>query len=205
MSPSRPGTPRRRTGRRPGHEDTRGHLLAAARQLFGEHGYDATSLRAVARAAEVDPALVVHYFGSKAGLFAAALDLPVDLSAVVPRIVAGPAEGVGERVVRFFLSVWEPPDGRERLLALVRGASSHDEAAATIREFFTEAVLTPVAAAIDRPDPQLRAALTGSQLVGLAMLRYVIRVEPITAADTDTLVAWLAPTVQRYLTGDGPA
>jgi AcrR family transcriptional regulator len=192
-----------RTGRRPGATSSRETILEAARASFAEQGYDATSVRGVARSAGVDPALVHHFFGSKEALFAAAMPLPVDFSAVLPAVLAGPRGRLGERLVRFFLGLWEDDAARMPLLALVRSAVTHEQAAETIRGFLTEAVLRPVAAAVRAPDPGLRATLVGSQLVGLAMVRYVVRVEPIASADVETVVRWVAPTVQRYLTAAG--
>lgn len=190
----------RRSGRRPGAADTRGEILAAARAEFAANGYDRASVRAIARAAGVDPALVHHYFGSKEKVFVAALDFPFDPEAVIPVLLDGGAGGVGERVVAFFLSVWEEPAGRERMLAVLRSAMLNEQAAAAFRGFVAEEVVGRVAAGLGLPDAALRATLAASQLVGMAMVRYVIRVEPLASAQVPAVVALFGPTVQRYLT-----
>lgn len=189
-----------RSGRRPGSTDTRDIVLAAARAAFASAGYDATSLRGIARQAGVDPALVIHYFSSKERLFATVMQLPDSLFDRVASLDAEPTTDLGQRVMRLFLSVWEDPAGGQAMTALIRSAVSHDQAATTLRGFMVEVLLGPLAATLDVPDRQLRAGLVASQLVGLAMLRYVVHLEPLCSAGTETLVSWLAPTVQRYFT-----
>ncbi|MEW2382110.1 TetR family transcriptional regulator [Micromonospora sp. NPDC047707] len=197
---------RRRTGRRPGNPDTRAAILAAARAAFADRGFDATSIRAIAAAAQVDPALVHHYFGSKDQLFLAAMEAPVDPREVLPRVLAGDRERVGERLVRTFLGVWDSPAGAAGL-ALLRSAVSNEWTARLVREFLTTQVLRRVLdhLDIDPAELPLRGSLVASQLVGLAMMRYVVRLEPVASAAPETLVAAIGPTVQRYLTGDLPA
>ena len=190
-----------RTGRRPGGGDTRAEILEAARAEFAAHGYDGTSLRAVARAADVDPALVHRFFGGKPGLFGAAMDLPADPGALVRAMLQDGTDGLGERIVRTFLGVWDSPEAQERLVALLRAGASSAASAELLRGFVTEAVLAPLAEATGRPDGRLRASLAGSQLVGLAMARYVVRIEPLASADVDTIAPLLGATLQRYLTG----
>ncbi|MDP9241509.1 MAG: TetR family transcriptional regulator [Actinomycetota bacterium] len=191
-----------RTGRRPGGSgDSRAAILAAARQALARHGYDRATVRGIAADAGVDPALVHHFFGTKQGLFAAAMEFPVDPAAVLPGLLAPGIDGLGERLVRFFLSLWDSADGFSPFLGLIRGAVSHKESAALLREFVTREVLGRVAAAVNESQPELRATLVGSQLVGLAMARYVVKLEPLASADPETIVAAVAPTVQRYLAG----
>lgn len=192
-----------RTGRRPATEDTRGAILAAARTSFSERGYDATSMRQVARDAGVDPALVAHYFGSKDALFAEALRVPIRPADFVAQVLAGDVDGLGERVARFFFSLWEDEVTRDPVLGLVRSAMSNDHAAELLRGFVTDALLGRIADGIGVADARLRATLVGSQLVGVGMLRYVVRVEPIASLGVDELVTWVAPTLQRYLVGEG--
>jgi AcrR family transcriptional regulator len=189
-------------GRRPGAGNTREDVLAAARRLFAERGYDAASLRAIAAAADVDPGMVRHFFGNKAGLFRAVMHFPIDFETAVPALLAGGPDGLGERLARFLLSIWEDPANRGPALAMIRSAVSHEESARMLREFITEQLLARVAAVLDRPEPRLRATLTASQAVGLIMTRYVVRVEPLASADVETIVAAVAPTFQRYLTGE---
>ena len=191
-------------GRRPGGVDTRQAIMEAARVDFAEQGYDGTSLRGIARRAEVDPALVHHYFGGKPQLFAAVMDIPADPAALIGAVVEGPRDQVGEALVRTFLAVWDSEDGRQRFQALMRAAVTHDEATRMLREFLTREVfgrvLRSLAAEGDRPsDLELRAGLAASQMVGLAMLRYIVEFPAVVDADHDELVALVGPTIQRYL------
>jgi AcrR family transcriptional regulator len=191
-----------RTGRRPGSSDTRERILGAARSSFGERGLDATTIRDVARRAEVDPALVHHYFGSKQQLFVAAMELPVDFRMAVPGLLEGPRDELGERFVRFLLDLWETPAMRPLMLGIIRSATTDPVAAAMLRQDLAEGPLLAVARAIDRPDAPLRAALAGSQLVGLMMARYVVGVEPVASAPRETIIRTIGPVIQRYLVGD---
>jgi len=191
-----------RTGRRPGGGGTRDAILDAARETFAERGYDGATVRVVAARAGVDPALVHHYFGTKDALFAAAMELPFDPAAVVPVLLGPGLDGLGERLVRFFLRVWDEPAPRARIQAILSSALTYEAAATLLREFVTREILGRVAAAVAAPDAELRASLVGSQLVGLGILRYLVRVEPLASADTETVVAAVAPTIQRYLTGE---
>jgi AcrR family transcriptional regulator len=177
-------------------------VLDAARRAFAARGYEAASLRAIATDAGVDPGMVRHFFGSKAGLFQAALELPVDVERLVPMLLADGLDGIGERLVRFFLSVFDSAADRNPFISLMRSAVTHEESARMFREFVTEQLLGKVAAAVGAPDARLRASFVGSQMAGLVLMRYVIRLEPLASADQDTVVAFVGPTVQRYLTGD---
>ncbi|PWR05072.1 TetR family transcriptional regulator [Micromonospora acroterricola] len=195
----------RRTGRRPGNQGTREAILDAARAAFAERGFDAASIRAIAGTAGVDPALVHHYFGSKDQLFLAAMNSPVDPGEVLPKVLAGGADGIGERLVRTFLGVWDSPAGSAGV-ALLRSAVSNDWTARLLREFITTQVLRRVLDQLD-VDPAelpLRGSLIATQLIGLAMMRHVVRLEPVASADPEALVAAIGPTVQRYLTGPLP-
>ncbi len=125
----------RRTGRRPGDSGAREAILREARQSFGSAGFSGTTIRGVARAAGVDPALVHHYFGTKDELFAASLELPFDPSVVVPALLAEGMDGLGERVVRTFLGIWDATPGQGPLLALLRSAVSDERAAESLRDF----------------------------------------------------------------------
>ena len=196
------GRPRPGPGRRPGSGDTRGRILAAARHRFGERGYDGATIRDIAADAGVDAALVHHYFGTKQRLFVAAMEFPVDAFAVVPQLLAGPPDQVGERLVRFALEMWEQPAVRPMLLGVIRSATTDPVAAALLRGLLAEGPFHALASAIDRRDADLRATLVGSQLVGLALARYVVGVEPLASAPVDTIAAAVGPSVQRYLTGE---
>lgn len=202
---SAPGEEGGRRGRRASGADTRGEILAAARVEFAERGFDNASLRGIARRAGVDPALVHHYFAGKESLFAAALNFVVDPATEIPALLSGPREELGERVVRFLLRVWETPEGRQPFVAMLRSATTSEAGARMLREFVTRAVLARLLDRIDVPDRELRATITAAQLVGVAILRYVVRVEPLASVPEQDIVDLVAPTIQRYLTGSpGP-
>lgn len=193
-----------RTGRRAGNSGARDAILEAARASFTANGYDGATIRDVARRARVDPALVHHYFGTKRQLFAAAVDLPVDPRPVIAGIVAGDRDTVGVRLARTFLSVWDAETNRSPMVALIRSATSNEQAATMLREFITREIFGNVTAGLEVPQPQLRASLAASQMMGVALLRYVLRVEPLASLPGDRLADMIGPTLQRYLTGDLP-
>ncbi len=193
-------TPPTRRGPKP-DVDTRAQILAAAREEFSANGFDGASVRAAARAADVDPALVRHYFGSKEALFAAALELPVDPTVLVARVLEGDPADAGERLVRAFCELWDPPAHRERLVAVLRTLVGGGEVAAPVPAFIAGHVVGPLAAAAGASDPARAAALVLSQVAGMALLRYVVELEPVASAEVDDLVRWYGPTVQRYLSG----
>ena len=188
-----------RTGRRPGAGGTREKIVAAARTHFSEAGYEGATIRGIAAGAAVDPALVLHYFGSKEGVFKAAVNFPVDPSEFLPRLLASGLDGLGERLVRFFLQTWDSPTGSP-MLGLLRSVVSNEIAASLLRDFVTREVLGQLAAALKLDHPQLRASLAASQLIGMAMLRYVVKLEPLASASHDEVASWLGPSVQRFLT-----
>ncbi|MGL5929103.1 MAG: TetR family transcriptional regulator [Dermatophilaceae bacterium] len=190
---------RGRRGRRAGQPDTRGDILDAARQEFAESGYDGATVRAIAGRASVDPALVHHYYGTKERLFAAALDFPLQPADVVERIVAGPPDQVGERAVRAILAVWGHAASRAPFLLLLRGAMSGEPGSRLLREFVHRVILVRVAAGITGPDAAVRVSAAASQLIGLAIVRYVVRLEPLASLSDDKVVELVGPTIQRYL------
>jgi AcrR family transcriptional regulator len=178
-------------------------VLAAARAAFAERGFDGATIRGIAADAGVDPALVHHYFGSKDKLFLAAVDAPADPTELLPRVLASPRDELGAAVVRMVLHVWDGP-GRAAGLALVRSAVNNEWTAKLLREFLVSTVLRRVVSTLGF-DPDVRAArasLVASQIIGLVMARYVLRLEPLASASPAEVVAAIGPTVQRYLTGD---
>jgi len=191
-----------RLGRRPdGGPDTREAILAAARDLFAANGFDRTTIRAVATRAEVDPALVHHYFGTKDQLLAASLELPMDPVALLGDL-GGDPERAGEELVRRVLGLWESdPETRRRLVALLRTGISHDHAAALLRDLFGRTILAVLQGFVVADRPDLRAALAGTQLGGLILGRYLVGVPAVADASVEELVAVVGPGVQRYLTG----
>ncbi|MET9252461.1 TetR family transcriptional regulator [Streptomyces sp. NPDC003717] len=177
---------------------TRAAILRAARERFAADGYDRATIRAVARDAVIDPSMVMRYFGSKEGLFAAAV--AVDLA--LPDLSALPRDDIGRAVVTHFLSLWE---GNEALTALLRVGVTDQAGAERMRGVFRDQLL-PIARQVC-PDPEqsaTRAALAATQLLGLALTRYVIGFPPAVSLPREEIVAWLTPTLQRYLTAPHP-
>ena len=189
---------RGRAGRRPGGPDTRGEILAAARVEFSDRAFDGASIRAIAARAGVDPALVHHYFGTKEQLFLAALDIPFVPSEVAAQIVSGPIDTIGERAVRIFLLTWGDPVKRAPILALLRAAMTHEVAAALLRQFASRVMLARVVEGLDVADREIRVEAAVSHLMGLAIMRYVVKIEPIASASDEELVALVGPVIQRY-------
>jgi len=194
--------PARGRGRRPGGPDTRGAILLAARRSFADKGFGSTTIRAVAADAEVDPALVHHYFGSKDDLFLAALEIPFDPRSLLPTLFEGGVAGAGERLLRIFLSVWEDPRARLPLIALVRSSLVQEGPESLLQQGILRMILEPLRQALPSAEADRRVQLVISQLAGLVMTRYLLALEPLRSMPTDEVVAWVAPTLQRYL--DGP-
>ena len=188
-----------------GAPDTREQILASARQAFAEHGYDKASVRAIARGAGVDSALVHHYFGTKEQVFAAAVAAAAAPAATaLQSIPKDHPAAVGEQMVRFFLGIWENPQTRGPLLAIARSALTNDTAARIFRGFIMEQVVRHMAAKIDGADAPLRVQLAAAQLVGTAILRYLLSVEPLASAPLEEVIGRLIPVVQGHLTGEPP-
>lgn len=200
------GRPGRRLGRRPGKQDTRTTILTAASEVFAERGYDAASIRQIAMKAGVDPALVHHYFGTKEQLFFATVQPPIDPEELIPKLVEGDPNHLGERIVTTLLSVWENPITGPRFEALLRSAFANRISARLVREFFTVQIMRRVGRAIgeviDPAEVPFRSNLVATQIFGLAAVRYILKFEPLASADRETVIAAVAPNIQRYLTGD---
>ena len=199
---SEAATTGRGRGRRRGGPDTRGEILTAARRSFADKGFGGTTIRAVAADASVDPALVHHYFGSKDDLFLAALEIPFDPREVVPTVFAAGIEGAGERLLRLFLSVWDDPQTRLPLIALVRTSLVQSTPETLLQQGLLRLVLGPMRAALPPEEADRRVQLVVSQLSGLVLTRYLLAIEPLASMPAEDIVAWVAPNVQRYL--DGP-
>lgn len=178
-------------------------MLDAARTAFAERGFDGASIRSIAADAGVDPALVHHYFGSKDKLFLAALEAPGDPGEFLPEVLQGAREELGANIIRMLLRVWDGPIG-PGALALFRSAVSNDWTMRLLREFLVARIIRRVVGTLDLSpeEREARGALVASQLIGLVMARYLLRIEPLASASPDTLVAAVGPTVQRYLTGE---
>ncbi len=188
-----------RTGRRPGTPDTRENILAVARRGFATRGYDATSLRGIANDAKVDPALLIHYFGTKEGLFAAATGLPTGLSELFAARQDPTLPDFAEDLVRSYLRFVDSDQSRNAILALVRSAVSNEKAAAMLREFLAAELLPVIASRTRHENAPLRASLVAAQLMGVAMLRHVVRLDPVARATPDEIVALVAPVIEQYL------
>ena len=186
-------------GRRPGNPDTRSGIVATARRLFADAGYDKTSIRDIAAAAEVDPALIRHYFGSKAGLFRATMGWPFEPAQVSAYITGGAHDEVAARLTRMFVTMWEQPDTRAPLLGILRGATTHDESATLVRQFIAGQLYPQLAESLAQPDAALRIDLAMAQLLGVALLRHILKVEPVASEPADELIARLTPVIRAHL------
>jgi AcrR family transcriptional regulator len=191
----------RRSGRRPGNQDTRQSILEAARQIFAERGFDKASIRAIATEAKVDPALVHHYFGTKDKLFLASMNFPINPAELIPQALDGPRDEAGERLIRLVLSVWDSPAGGAAL-ALFRSALSNEWTARLLREFVITQILRKAVTelALDAAEAPMRTGLLATQIAGLLTTRYVLKIEPVASAPAETLVRAIGPNVQRFLT-----
>jgi AcrR family transcriptional regulator len=188
-----------RTGRRPGTPDTRDKIMAVARRRFATRGYEATSLRSIAADAQVDPALLIHYFGTKEGLFAAATGLPGGLPEMFAAAEGMPLRESVEFLVRSYLQFVDSDQSRNAILALVRSAVSNQQAAAMLREFLAAELLPVIRRLTEHEDAPLRASLVAAQLIGIAILRHVLRVDHVARASPDEIVALAAPAIEQYL------
>ncbi|GAB3949557.1 TetR family transcriptional regulator [Micromonospora vulcania] len=187
-APAQPTHPRR-------SDATRAAILRAARERFAADGYERATIRAIAADAQIDPSMVMRYYGSKEGLFAAAAEFDLRL----PDLTKVPPSRLGETLIRHFLARWE---GDETLVALLRAASTNPGAGERMRGIFADQLTGAVA--IFGTDPATtgrRAGLVASQVLGLAFTRYIVRLPPMADADPEELIRWIAPTLQRYLTG----
>jgi AcrR family transcriptional regulator len=195
--PRRRGRPR---GAKSG--DTKARILDAAAAEFGEHGYEATSMRAIARRAGVDPSLVHHYFDDKQGLVAEVVAVPLRPDRLVQAALDGPVDELGERLVRAVLSAWDSGPVRPAAVAALRSAIGQGPVARMLREFLRREIMHRIATALgDAHDAELRAELAASQLVGVIMVRYVMAFEPVASVDVEELVRRVGPAVQWHLTG----
>jgi len=180
----------------PRSQRSRAAILRAARRHFAAQGYDGATIRAIAAQANIDPAMVMRYYGSKAGLFASASAIDLHL----PDLNGVERARLGEVVVRHFLTLWEGDLADDALIFILRTAVTNKAGAVRLQTIFADQVAQPIAAALNDPGATRRAAMVGTQLLGLALCRYILQLEPIASLTPEALIADLAPTVQRYLT-----
>jgi AcrR family transcriptional regulator len=200
-----PAKTTKRRGRRQGEPVSREAVLAAAKRRFATEGYEKTTLRAIAEDGHVDPSMVLYLFGSKADLFRESLRLIVDPDVLVAALTGGPGDDpdIGTRMVRTYLSIWEASDTGPSMVAMLQSATSNSDAHEAFRGFMQNYVLTAVSGVLGGGEQdRLRAMLAASQLVGTAVLRYVMKVAPLATLSDDEVVRLIAPTVTRYLTAD---
>jgi AcrR family transcriptional regulator len=198
-----PAAPGRRRGRRGGQADSRERILAAARRLFADHGFEGTSLRQVGREAGVDPAMVHHFFQGKDELFALSVELPADPADVLAGVTSLDPRQRSEEIVRAVLRLWESP-AQHSLVAFIRGTIGSRTKTAMLREMVSRTILSRITAGLPG-SPQhlaLRGDLVASQMVGLMLTRYVVRLEPLASATPEEVVRQVAPTIERYLRGE---
>lgn len=186
----------------PDRHRTRDDILVAARRQFAELGYERATLRVIAAEAGVTPRLISHYFTSKQRLFVEALEIPFDVSVMFGGSSDLDPEQAGRHVATVVVGVLESERGRQTMIGVVRAAASEPEAAKLLRGVLLERLIGPIAAVLRVPDPELRAGLMASQVVGLVVTRYVVGLEPVAHCGPDRLVSILAPVFQHYLTAD---
>ena len=192
----------RRSGRRGGSSTAREDVARAAAEVFAERGYDNAGLRQIADRAGVDPALISYFFGSKAELFAEVVGLPFRPADVLPGILDGDPEGIGERLATFVVRALADRARRDTITGMIRSAASHEAAAAMVRDKVTRELLLPIASHLGADNAEVRAGMAMSQVVGFVFARHVVGLEVLNATSEDILVAALAPTLQGYLAGD---
>jgi AcrR family transcriptional regulator len=191
-----------RTGRRRGSSDSRKKILDVAREEFRDHGYDRATMRRIAQGAGCDSALVHHFFGTKEGLFAAAMAVPVEVDRLVGRLAERPRHTVGQDVARLLIEMWEPGPTRIVLLGLLRSSFCHDQAVTMIHDVLVRQTVEPMVRALGCADVELRSDLIAAHILGVAFARHVIESEPLASLSVDDLVRAVAPVMRHYLQDD---
>ena len=195
---------RKRPGRPAGPSDRRERILASARELFSRNGIDKTSIRAIAADAGVDAALVHHYFGTKTQLFAAAIHIPIDPMTVIGKLKEVPVEQIGHTLPSILLPLWDSEIGKGFVATLRSILAGND--VSLVRSFLQEIIIGEIGPRVDNPpgSSRVRIQFVASQLVGVAMARYILELDPFSTLPADQIAETIAPTLQRYLTGDLP-
>lgn len=184
---------------------TKAAILRAASKEFSHAGYEAASLRSVARRAGVDPALVHHYFKDKDDLFVQAMHIPVNPGEIIAQAATAPLEQMGEALVRALLTTWRKPAFRTAATAMIRGLISSSSATKILRPFLQKEIFSRLGSRLPEDSAEPRVALVASQIIGLIVARYIIDLEPVASMDDEQVIELVAPTIQRYLTGELPA
>lgn len=195
------GASEERRGRRPGEGNARADIESAARDSFARDGYAMTSIRGVARAAGVDPALVRHYFQTKENLFAAVIRLPFDPAIAVHRITSAGRDRVGRELATVVSEILADPARSQQVVAMVRAAATEPQGARLIRGALTTAMIVPIVEILQSDHAEKRAALASAQIIGFLMGRLILGFESLVALDAEAVVAALAPSLQQSLTG----
>ena len=182
-------------------DNTRSSIVTAAAEEFSRDGYDATSMRGIARAASVDPALVRHYFTDKADLFSEAIAAPMRPDVMVMHALAGPRDEIGVNIVRYIVETLDNPAAGARIIRLLHTALGQEFAASMLREFMMREVLKRIATELGETDSEARASFAATQLIGLVVARYGLRIEPLASASPDEVVNHIGPVVQWHLMG----
>jgi AcrR family transcriptional regulator len=197
-------TERKRPGRPPGTSDTRERILNSARELFARNGIDKTSIRAIAAAADVDPALVHHYYGTKTQLFAAAIHIPIDPMQIIGPLQQIPVEEIGYTLPSLLLPLWDSEMGKGFIATLRSILAGSDPS--LVRSFLQEVITKEVGSRVDDPPGSgpVRVQFVASQLVGVVMARYILELDPFKSLPVEQIAETIAPNLQRYLTGELP-
>ena len=195
---------RKRPGRPPGTSDTRERILTSARELFSRNGIDKTSIRAIAADADVDPALVHHYYGTKTQLFAAAIHIPIDPMQVIGPLQQIPVEEIGHTLPLLLLPLWDSEMGKG-FIATLRSILAGGETS-LVRSFLQEVITKEVGSRVDNPPGSgpIRVQFVASQLVGVVMARYILELDPFKSLPVEQIAETIAPNLQHYLTGELP-
>jgi AcrR family transcriptional regulator len=197
---------RKRPGRPPGSSDTRERILDSARELFARNGIDKTSIRAIAADADVDPALVHHYYGTKTQLFAAAIQIPIDPMTIIGPLREVAVEEIGHVLPSLLLPLWDSELGKGFIATLRSMLAGNADEASMFRSFLQDVIAVEVGGRVDDPpgSGRLRVQFVASQLVGIVMARYILELEPFKSLPVEQIADTVGPTLQRYLTGDLP-
>jgi AcrR family transcriptional regulator len=186
-------------GRRPAGSGTKAAIEAAARRRFAELGYPRTTMRAIANDAGVDPRLITHFYGSKQELFVSVVELPFDPEPTFDALLGAGGVGLGARLADFILGLLEREETRSTITGIIRAAASEEAAATQIRDLIASRLLVPLARNVGAEDPELRASLVASQVVGLTFARHVVGIPALQAADRERLVHFLGQVFDIYL------